>query len=40
VINVTQLLAVDKDLLLQRVGHLPPFKLHELEDSLRLVLAS
>lgn len=39
VINVTQLLAVDKDLLLQRVGHLPRFKLHELEDGLRLVLA-
>lgn len=39
VVNVTQLLAVDKDLLLQRVGHLPPFKLHEVEDGLRLVLA-
>ena len=39
VINVTQLLAVDKDLLLQRVGHLPPLKLRELDDGLRLVLA-
>jgi mRNA interferase MazF len=39
VINVTQLLAVDKDLLLQRVGQLPPYKLHELDDGLRLVLA-
>jgi mRNA interferase MazF len=38
-INVTQLLAVDKDLLLQRVGNLPPSKLHELDDGLRLVLA-
>jgi mRNA interferase MazF len=39
VINVTQLLAVDKDLLLQRVGDLPPLKLRELDDGLRLVLA-
>jgi mRNA interferase MazF len=39
VIDVTRLLVVDKDLLLQRVGHLPPFKLHELADGLRLVLA-
>jgi mRNA interferase MazF len=39
VINVTQLLAVDKDLLLQRVGELPPNKLHELDNGLRLVLA-
>jgi mRNA interferase MazF len=39
VINVTQLLAVDKDLLLQRVGELPQYKLRELENGLRLVLA-
>lgn len=39
VINVTQLLAVDKDLFLQRIGQLPPKKLHELDDGLRLVLA-
>ena len=39
VINVTQLLAVDKDLLLQRGSHLPPLKLRELDDGLRLVLA-
>jgi mRNA interferase MazF len=31
VIIVTQLLAVDKDFLLQRVSHLPPSKLRELE---------
>lgn len=39
VINVTQLLAVDKDLLFQRVGHLPLYNLHELDHGLRLVLA-
>jgi mRNA interferase MazF len=39
VVNVTQLLAVDKNLLLLRVGHLPPYELHELNDGLRLVLA-
>jgi mRNA interferase MazF len=39
VINVTQLLAIDKDLLLECVGDLSAFKLHELEDGLRLVLA-
>jgi len=39
VINVTQLLALDQDLLLQRVGELPSNKLHELDHGLRLVLA-
>jgi mRNA interferase MazF len=39
VINVTQLLAIDRDLFLERVGRLPQYKLHELEDGLRLVLA-
>jgi len=38
VINVTQLLAVDKALLFERIGRLNPAKLHELEDGLRLVL--
>jgi len=39
VISVTQLLAVDKDFLLRRIGELPPSKLHQLDDGLRLVLA-
>jgi mRNA interferase MazF len=38
VINVTQLLAVDKALLFERIGRLTPTKLRELEDGLRLVL--
>jgi mRNA interferase MazF len=39
VINVTQLLTIDRDLFLEHVGQLPSYKLHELEDGLRLVLA-
>lgn len=39
VINVTQLLTIDKVLLLQPMGNLPGAKLHELDDGLRLVLA-
>jgi mRNA interferase MazF len=38
VINVTQLLAVDKALLFKRIGRLTPTKLRELDDGLRLVL--
>jgi mRNA interferase MazF len=38
VINVTQLLAVEKALLFERIGRLIPAKLRELEDGLRLVL--
>jgi hypothetical protein len=36
---VTQLLTVDKELLLQRMGSIPPSKLREIDDGLRLVLA-
>jgi mRNA interferase MazF len=39
VANVTQLLTVDKELLLQRIGRIPPAKLREVDDGLRLVLA-
>jgi mRNA interferase MazF len=39
VANVTQLLTVDKELLSQRIGRVPPTKLREIEDGLRLVLA-
>lgn len=39
VINVSQLLTVDKFLLRQRIGQLSAAKLHELDDGLRLVLA-
>ena len=36
--NVTQLLTVDKELLLQRLSRIPRAKLREIEDGLRLVL--
>jgi mRNA interferase MazF len=39
VANVTQLLTIDKELLLQRIGSIPPVKLREIDDGLRLVLA-
>jgi mRNA interferase MazF len=39
VANVTQLLTVNKELLLQRIGNIPPAKLREIDDGLRLVLA-
>jgi mRNA-degrading endonuclease toxin of MazEF toxin-antitoxin module len=39
VANMTQLLNGDKELLLQRVSRIPPAKLREIEDGLRLVLA-
>jgi mRNA interferase MazF len=39
VINVTQMLAVDKDLLVERIGDLDARRLRELDDGLRLVLA-
>ena len=39
VANVTQLLTIDKELLLQRIGSIPPAKLREIDDGLRLVLA-
>lgn len=39
VINITQLLTVDKHLLTARLGRLPPSKLYELDQGLRLVLS-
>lgn len=39
VINVTQMLALDKDLLVERIGALDARRLRELDDGLRLVLA-
>ena len=39
VINVTQLLTVDKALLFERIGRLTPAKLRQLDEGLRLVLA-
>lgn len=39
VINVTQLLTVDKPLLFERIGRLSAGKLRELDNGLRLVLA-
>lgn len=38
IVNVTQLLAVDKSLLLQRLGQLTAGQLREFDDGLRLVL--
>jgi mRNA interferase MazF len=38
VINVTQLLAVDRSLLDRRIASLPVPELHKLEDGLRLAL--
>jgi mRNA interferase MazF len=39
VINVSQLLTVDKGLLTDRIGRLSPKRLEELDTGLRLVLA-
>jgi mRNA interferase MazF len=39
VANVTQLLTIDKELLLQRIDSIPPAKLREIDGGLRLVLA-
>ena|SRR5579872_6594346 len=39
VINVSQLLAVDRSLLSERVSILPPLVLQQVEDGLRLLLA-
>lgn len=38
VINVTQLLAIDRELLDRRIASLPILDLHKLDDGLRLVL--
>jgi len=39
VVNVTQMLAIDRDLLVERAGVLDAQRLRELDDGLRLVLA-
>ena len=39
VVNVSQLVTLDRGRLDRLMGHVPRFKLHELEDGLRLVLA-
>jgi mRNA interferase MazF len=39
VINVSQLITVDKSFLTQRIGRLSPQRLHQLDEGLRLVLA-
>jgi mRNA interferase MazF len=39
VVNVSQLVTLDRRRLNRLMGHVPRFKLHELEDGLRLVLA-
>jgi mRNA interferase MazF len=39
VINVSQLITIDKDFATGRVGRLPPHKQRELDAGLRLVLA-
>ena len=39
VVNVSQLVTLDRGRLDKLMGHLPPVKLRELEDGLRLVLA-
>jgi mRNA interferase MazF len=39
VVNVSQMVTLDKAFLTERVGRLPPAKLRELDEGLRLVLA-
>ena len=39
VVNVSQLVTLDRGRLDKLMGHVPPVKLYELEDGLRLVLA-
>jgi mRNA interferase MazF len=39
VVNVSQIVTLDKAFLTERVGRLPPAKLRELDEGLRLVLA-
>jgi mRNA interferase MazF len=39
VVNVSQLVTLDRRRLNHLIGHVPPAKLHELADGLRLVLA-
>jgi mRNA interferase MazF len=39
VVNVSQLVTLDRQRLGKLIGHLPPARLYELENGLRLVLA-
>ena len=39
VVNVSQIITVDKSFLTERVGHLPPRVLVEVDEGLRLVLS-
>jgi len=39
VINVSQLVTLNKNFLVDRVGRIPPARIHEVEDGLRLVLS-
>lgn len=39
VVNVSQVVTLDKSFLTQKAGRVPPNKLQEIEDGLRLVLA-
>ena len=39
VVNVSQLITIDRSFLIERVGKLSPAKLSEIEDGLRLVLS-
>ena len=39
VVNVSQVVTLDKDFLRKRVGRVPPSAMHRIEDGLRLILA-
>ena len=39
VVNVSQVVTLDKDFLTERVGRVPPSAMRRIEDGLRLVLA-
>jgi mRNA interferase MazF len=39
VVNVSQLITIDKSFLTQKVGRVPPALLAEIDDGLRLVLS-
>jgi mRNA interferase MazF len=39
VINLSQLVALNKNFLIDRVGRIPPARIREVEDALRLVLS-
>jgi mRNA interferase MazF len=38
-VNVSQIITVDKSILTQRVGRIPPRLLAEVDDGIRLVLS-